>query len=96
MVLEFCEYGDLSRHNIQEIPEEQVLKLLAQLVKALKYAKGRGVLHHDIKLENILIDGLGVVKLGDFGICMLCSQFDEPGVINDTTNEYMSPEGLLK
>ena len=44
----------------------------------------------DIKLENVFIDGLGRVKLGDFGLTM--STYQEAAISPVGTVEYMAPE----
>ena len=49
-----------------------------------------GMIHRDIKLENIFIDADGNVKLGDFGLTMLKSE--ERAISPVGTVEYMAPE----
>mmetsp|Transcript_40536 Transcript_40536/g.94846 ORF Transcript_40536/g.94846 Transcript_40536/m.94846 type:complete len:600 (+) Transcript_40536:190-1989(+) len=51
-------------------PEKAVL-LLLQLAKALTYIHDQGVLHRDIKANNVLLDASGAVKLADFGLSTL-------------------------
>jgi serine/threonine protein kinase len=71
---EYCSFGDCSRlirmHKAKEVSftEEQVVKLLIQLVRGLQAAYKEDTIHHDIKPANIFICSNGIVKLGDFGV----------------------------
>jgi serine/threonine protein kinase len=47
-----------------------------ELMKGIGYIHSRNVVHRDIKLENILLDNEGVVKLADFGISHLMPSYD--------------------
>ncbi|MCR5414714.1 MAG: protein kinase [Kiritimatiellae bacterium] len=48
--------------------ETKVAEIYAELADALGYLHATGVVHRDVKLENILVDGDGHVKLADFGV----------------------------
>ena len=47
---------------------EEVVDSLTQILEALVYAHGQGIIHRDIKPQNALVDARGRVKLTDFGV----------------------------
>jgi serine/threonine protein kinase len=50
------------------LPPPEAVRLMLQVLDALDYAHGRGVVHRDVKPENILIDPAGLSKVADFGL----------------------------
>ena len=80
----------------ERMPLKQVVKLGAQLARALDHAHHRGVVHRDIKPGNILLMENGQsVKITDFGIARLDSSDDMQKTHAGTilgTPRYMSPE----
>ena len=47
---------------------EEIVDSLSQILEALVYAHGQGIIHRDIKPQNALVDARGRVKLTDFGV----------------------------
>jgi beta-lactam-binding protein with PASTA domain len=66
--------------------------LAIEILKALRYAHKRGIVHRDIKPQNVLIDAEGAAKVADFGIAHAgASDMTETGAIVGTV-QYVSPE----
>jgi serine/threonine protein kinase len=72
-------------------------KLLLQLAESLQYAHSLGVIHRDVKPENVFMVTNEHVRLGDFGTAIeinASKRFTRAGEVFGTPN-YMSPEQLL-
>ncbi len=73
----------------------EAVRVLCELADALGYAHGRGVVHRDVKPENILLEAPnGVVRLTDFGVAKglaATSSLTTEGAVIGTPH-YMSPE----
>lgn len=84
----------VAREGLPPLPV--VIELASQVAAALDYAHGQGVLHHDVKPENImLVDDWHYAKLSDFGIAERrdAGADADDGTIGGTP-AYMAPERL--
>src|SRR5215210_5010814 len=85
----------LAGHRGGTLDEKFARRMAAQLLRALSYAHGRGVIHRDIKPSNILVTAGGIVKVADFGIARIVEEDSaERGEIVGSAR-YMSPEQLM-
>ncbi len=75
------------------LPAEEVASLGAQIADALGAAHLRGVIHRDIKPQNVLLTEKGEAKVADFGIARAVSPMSESRTsLVLGTSSYMSPE----
>ncbi|PKA53565.1 CBL-interacting protein kinase 23 [Apostasia shenzhenica] len=74
--------------------ENEARKYFQQLISAVDYCHSRGVFHRDLKLENLLLDSNGVLKVSDFGLSALPQQERGDGLLYTTcgTPNYVAPE----
>ena len=68
------------------------MNIIVQISLALKHVHDRKGIHKDIKPGNIFLTKGGMIKLGDFGVSGLVSDFkdEDEGILG--TRPYMSPE----
>ena len=73
----------------------RVRDIVGQLLDALAYSHGQGVVHRDIKPANLLVTADGQIKVTDFGIARIeASNFTQRGDMLGTPS-YMSPEQYM-
>ncbi len=92
LVMEFLEGETLRAHT--KLTEGELIDVAVQVTKALEAAHGAGMVHRDIKPDNLFLTKQGVVKLMDFGLAKPLEE--EGGAAEQSsvtgTSGYMSPE----
>jgi serine/threonine-protein kinase len=76
------------------LTHERIITILRGAADALDYAHGKGVVHRDVKPQNILLDEAERVYLADFGIAKMVEgsgALTQTGMITGTP-QYMAPE----
>lgn len=74
----------------ESCPQERVYDVAVAMLAVLARMHALGIIHRDVKLENIFIGGGEELKLGDFGLTMSMKQ--ELAISPVGTVEYMAPE----
>ena len=94
LVMDYIRGTDLTEYlHSGKLPLKSVFIILNSVADALDYAHASGVIHRDIKPDNIKIDEEGNIKILDFGIA---TRMDSPHACDGGgTPEYMAPEQWL-
>lgn len=95
IAMEFVEGQDLKRYLREHgpLPPAEVVRIATQVCEVLDYAHRRGIIHRDIKPQNILLRHDGTVKVTDFGIARALSAvtITQTGTVLGSV-QYLSPE----
>jgi serine/threonine protein kinase len=79
-------------------PTGDKIRLATELCEGLSYAHSRGLIHRDIKPDNLMVTDDGVLKILDFGLARLMSDLGQVGLTQTGavmgTLQYMAPEQL--
>ena len=100
LTMEYVEGTSLKQLIVSrgKLPVEVTLTVGKQLCRALEVAHAEGVIHRDIKPQNIVVDPTGFLKVMDFGIARLANPQKGKGLTEAGTAigtpDYMSPEQL--
>ena len=98
LVMELVEGENLKTRVRREgaLEPAEAARICAQVGRALAYAQAQGVVHRDIKAQNVLLTGDGAVKLADFGIARSIDSDGQPGITRTDmligSADYLSPE----
>ncbi|XP_013911581.1 PREDICTED: NUAK family SNF1-like kinase 2 [Thamnophis sirtalis] len=76
IVMEYASKGDLYDYisERQRLTEQEARHFFRQVVSAIYYCHKNGIVHRDLKLENILLDANGNIKIADFGLSNVFQQ----------------------
>ena len=97
IIMEYVEGITLKKHidHRGALPEREVLYYANQILSALDYIHSKGIVHCDIKPQNIILLQNGSIKVADFGIARLDAMLDRSKERSDValgTVYYVSPE----
>eukprot|EP00127_Corallochytrium_limacisporum_P000545 Clim_evm1s18 gene=Clim_evmTU1s18 len=97
LVMEYCPGGDLSQRIRSKGPlaEDQARRVIIQLLSAIRWLHEKGILHRDLKPQNLLIantSGPMIIKVADFGLAKLLQGQNHLASTVCGSPLYMAPE----
>ncbi|XP_068156686.1 RAC serine/threonine-protein kinase-like [Drosophila tropicalis] len=95
-VMQYVNGGELFWHLSHEriFTEERTRFYGAEIISALGYLHSQGIIYRDLKLENLLLDKDGHIKVADFGLCKEDITYGRTTRTFCGTPEYLAPEVL--
>jgi eukaryotic-like serine/threonine-protein kinase len=95
IVMEYVDGETLAELMAREgpLPPGRAVDLLLQVCAGLEHAHAAGLVHRDVKPQNVMVRGDGAVKIADFGIArtMQATQLTQVGTVLGTA-AYLAPE----
>ena len=97
-VLDFIPCGDLHqlRVKVSKFTEEQAKFYLVQILLAFQELHSKNIIYRDLKLENLLVDNDGYIKLCDFGMAKKVDNLNSLQRTVCGTAHFMSPEMIVR
>lgn len=96
VVMELCAGGDLLNYvrKRRRLKESYAKYIFKQIIEGIAHVHSKGILHRDIKLDNILLDGKGIIKIADFGVSRIVTNIEDKMTEQCGTPAYIAPEIL--
>uniref|UniRef100_A0A8C4YUU7 Serine/threonine-protein kinase N3 n=1 Tax=Gopherus evgoodei TaxID=1825980 RepID=A0A8C4YUU7_9SAUR len=93
-VMEYTPGGDLMMRIHSDVFPEHVTFYTACVVLGLQFLHEKKIIYRDLKLDNLLLDAEGFVKIADFGLCKEGMGFGDHTNTFCGTPEFLAPEVL--
>lgn len=75
------------------MPVDRALQVVSDAASGLAYAESLGIVHRDIKPDNLMLDQHGAVKIADLGLASTVEETEEKAI---GTPHFMAPEQVLR
>jgi tetratricopeptide (TPR) repeat protein/tRNA A-37 threonylcarbamoyl transferase component Bud32 len=85
--------GDAPGGTPREVQRRRLLQVFVRVCETVAYAHSRGVIHRDLKPDNIMLGPYGEALLLDWGLAKVLGQPDRPGEMSSAVHLAYSPGG---